>query len=170
VKAEIESTEINEHVSVNQQTGGCDNLESSRLIDSRMIGREAGVDVAWQTILANGDSGMLNGAIGEQQLAPDRGSFGMAGGIRSERFEPAGLGQGVIIQKNYLPPTGCRRARIAARRKSAIGGVADDPDLLLIRSQQFGGRIGGGVVNNDDFGLMQFGGLCQQRVEALTGY
>src|SRR5205807_2512443 len=65
----VEPSDFVEQLPTNEQAGAGHGRVGARDVDGGVVGREARVDMPWQPVLANHDAGMLDGVIGEQELA-----------------------------------------------------------------------------------------------------
>ena len=58
------------------------------LLDGRVVGREARIEVPRAAVLADHDARVLHGAVGKQQLRADRGRLRVRVGVVHQRVEP----------------------------------------------------------------------------------
>ena len=100
-----------------QHACGGHRLKGPRPLDGRMVGREARVDVPRAAVLADRDAGVLHGAVGEQQLRPDRGRLRVGVGMVDQRIQPSGVRLGVVVQEDEQLAARRGRARRYRRRR-----------------------------------------------------
>jgi len=98
-------------------------------------------------------------AIDEAAGGADLG--GVEGG--DERLEPAGLGDGVIVDEGDEVAAGGGDALVAGDAEDA-GGGAGDGEAIRIAGEQLLGVVGGGAVDDDDLEVAV--GLAIEGVEA----
>ena len=151
-KVGIKAARFEEGGAPEEDAGRGDDPVAARLIDRRVVGREAGINVARVVVLANGHPGVLDGIVEIQQLAAhDRGRR-VVFGVLHQRVEPARLRQRVVVEKDEVVTRSRRRTRVAGRGKPVVFRQAYRRDSALVFGQELWSDIGGGVVHYDDLG------------------
>src|SRR5215217_6729014 len=97
-----------------------------------MVRGEPGIDVVWEGIEADGNSGMLNRVIREEQPGPDHRCGWVPEGVVHECGEPARGRNSVVIQEDDKLAGRRRHASVAGDGESARGFVANDENAIVI--------------------------------------
>src|SRR5205085_387346 len=137
-------------VSTDQERSPRHALKTTRLVDGRVILRKALIDVTRPSVLTDDDPRVLNGAVGEEELAAHEPGQWMGSCVRNQRVEPTGLRQRIVVQKDKKRSLGPAGTMVARRRIALIGLVADDPNSFPIRGQDLRCGVAGTIVDDDN--------------------
>src|SRR5262249_32800340 len=102
----VEAAGLLERPAAEQRAATRDDLEAARLVDRRVAGGEAGVEVPREAVLADDDAGVLDGVVGKEQLGADDGRGGVSRRVAGQSVQPAVLREGVVVQEDQKVAAG----------------------------------------------------------------
>src|SRR5918992_1427504 len=95
----IESPYPPERFSTDENRGRAHHLEAAGFAHGRVVRRKVSVEMTRVEVLADGNAGVLDRVVREEQLATDDGRVGVALGVVYEGVQPAGGRNNVVVQE-----------------------------------------------------------------------
>src|SRR5258708_9693216 len=149
-KLGIEAISPLEIHAADQETGARYDLDPSRPVHCRVVGRKARIQVAWGPILANRYAGVLDRVVWEQQFATGNRGFRMHVRISHQGFQPFRLRYRIVIQEDQVLAMRDGRGVVARNCKALIDVVRDNTDAVAVALQEVGCKVSRGVIYDYD--------------------
>ena len=163
----IEAAHAQEQGTRDHQGGAGAVVHLSHIVVNRLVGIFVPAEIPAAAVVPDDAAGFLQGAVGIQQLGPDRAHVVSAAEQRQHCVAPAVQHLRVVVQEQQILPARGFRRPVATADEAQIGLVPLQADAF--DSGQVGDLLSGEGIIDDDHFQQGRGRMCGDRRETAQG-